>query len=805
MKGTPQNRKLPRQVQRTLIAAAVFILVELLVLSFHAQQSEYRTENIRVATRVTAEQVVLRIESAIKLRVQALQRLAMLGPVVLSSGTAFSQAADHVIDQFPDFQAVNWINPELIIVNVNPAAGNEGVLGQSLKLHPAQSVRNAIQRSLADDRIHRTDVISLLQGGKGMATYLPVRDNDGGLVGIINGVFRLEELIDAALPEDNLGRQYNFALCNMDNSSIYQCYRDHVDQTSRFKVQLPIQVIDPGWHFEMFPTVAQAEAFRHRLDDALLWISHLLSLLAAFITLVLIRRKDQIKISDEQYHRLFHDSQEGIFILDAQFRLQDANPAALSMFGYERGEVIGQALKHLPVDREELPNLRRLISDNMSINRLETLFTRKNGEQILCRVSGHPRFNEEGQFIGVQGIINDITEHHRTLEQLRQAQKMEAIGELAGGVAHDFNNLLTVITGNAELALLHLGEDTPARVELKEIRATAGRAANLTRQLLAFSRKQVIKPRILNANAVIKDMDRMLRRVIGELVNLQANLYHEAWSIKVDPAQLEQVIVNLAVNARDAMERGGRLDISTSNLTVSHEREFRDIPAGDYLMIEVRDTGCGIPPEQQERIFEPFYTTKPEGAGTGLGLATVYGIVRQSEGFIQLDSVQGRGTTFRIFFPRQMEAPEIEERQPEPDLPRAGGSECLLVVEDEPALRRLIVDSLGRRGFRVLEAMDGQEAVDRLEELKKDVDMIISDVVMPRMGGIECVTHWRNHLPDLPVLFISGYSEAAIEKHGRLQSGSRLLMKPFRLTDLHREVRLMLDSSPIRALINRAV
>jgi nitrogen-specific signal transduction histidine kinase/CheY-like chemotaxis protein len=388
------------------------------------------------------------------------------------------------------------------------------------------------------------------------------------------------------------------------------------------------------------------------------------------------------------------------------------------------------------------------------------------------------------------GFISDISESTHIREQLRQAQKMEAIGHLAGGVAHDFNNLLTVISGNAELAMLQLGEDNPARVELKEIRNTAGRAANLTRQLLAFSRKQVIRPRLINANDTLHDMERMLKRIIGETIELRTELCGEAWTVKVDPAQLEQVIVNLVVNARDAMEQGGRLLVRTRNERVGSAHPSRDLNPGDYLVVEVSDSGCGMPTEVVDRIFEPFYTTKPEGVGTGLGLATVYGIVKQSGGHIEVESRVGEGTVFRIHLPRQTGEVAVTGQRITETLQR--GTETLLVVEDEPAVRRMTVDSLKRQGYKVHEAGNGRIALDLVRRLGSDIDLVVSDVVMPEMGGVEFVSELRQFLPRMPVLFLSGYSEEAIRRQGELQSDAHLLQKPFDLHDLHNQVRELL-------------
>ena len=381
-----------------------------------------------------------------------------------------------------------------------------------------------------------------------------------------------------------------------------------------------------------------------------------------------------------------------------------------------------------------------------------------------------------------------------TQGQLEQAQKMDAIGRLAGGVAHDFNNLLTVILGRTDILLHPLKPEDPMRRGIELIQRTAGRAADLTRQLLAFSRKQVLEPVVLDLAAVTTDMKDMLGRLIGEDIALLTNPTPGLGRVKADRGQIEQVIMNLAVNARDAMPQGGRLIVETANIDLDDEYVRRHVGArpGPHVMLAVSDTGTGIPHEIQSQIFEPFFTTKEQGKGTGLGLATVYGIVKQSGGYIEVDSEPGQGTTFRIYLPRLEAAAVTVDRSVRPAA-AAGGTETILLVEDEEGVRELARDILRASGYTVLEARNGAEALLLCERHQGPLDMLLTDVVMPRMSGRELAERLAPLRPDLSVLYMSGYTDDAVIRHGVLGAGTAFLQKPFTPAALVLRVRETLD------------
>jgi two-component system cell cycle sensor histidine kinase/response regulator CckA len=407
--------------------------------------------------------------------------------------------------------------------------------------------------------------------------------------------------------------------------------------------------------------------------------------------------------------------------------------------------------------------------------------------------------------LGVIGVALDITDRKHLADQLRQSAKLQAVGELAGGVAHDFNNLLMVVKGHAEMLTDRLAKipadlSAPARQNVEQIQQAAERATGLTRQLLAFSRMQVLQPRVLDLNDAVAGMIQMVSRVIGENIELAFLPGAKLGRVKADPSQIEQVILNLVVNARDAMPEGGRLTIETLNVDLdrNYVQQHAVVEPGPYVMLTVSDTGSGIDPETQARIFEPFFTTKTQGRGTGLGLATVYGVVKQSGGYIWVYSEVGQGTTFKVYLPQVPS--EVEKSAPEKIVARpAPGTETILFVEDEESVRELVSEYLRGRGYTILEAPDGVQALELAEKHPGKIHLLITDVVMPRVSGRELATRLTAARAGLKVLYISGYTDDSIFRHGVLEGGMSFLQKPFNLKAIAQKVREVLDGVPEHA------
>jgi two-component system, cell cycle sensor histidine kinase and response regulator CckA len=508
-----------------------------------------------------------------------------------------------------------------------------------------------------------------------------------------------------------------------------------------------------------------------------------------------IKRNEQaLRRSEARYRSLVQSSVYGIYRSSLEGRFLDVNPALITMLGY------GSAEEVLLLDPEKdifahAEEHTRLIDEFRRTGRLdgiEVKWNRKDGSTITVRISGRAVSSADEPADVLEAIAEDVTDRRALEDQFRQAQKMEAVGRLAGGVAHDFNNLLMVISGYAEVILTKLEVEHPLREKAQAIQQASDRATTLTRQLLAFSRKQLLELKVVDVNAIVSDMERLLRPLIGENVELAAKLAPEAGYIRADAGQLEQVLMNLVVNAKDAMPSGGKLTIQTQSIVLeeSHRRGQTFIRPGNYVMLSVSDTGTGMDKETQSRIFEPFFTTKEKGKGTGLGLSTVYGIVKQSGGYVMVQSEEGRGTTFHIYLPR-VEGTAEKHAAPVARA-AAGGTETILLVEDEESVRQLVRDTLEGKGYKVVEAENGEAGLAAATVHRGKIDLVITDVVMPGLGGREMVEQLSKTRPETKVLYLSGYTEDAIISEGTIESGTAFLQKPFTLQNLSRKVREVL-------------
>ena len=470
------------------------------------------------------------------------------------------------------------------------------------------------------------------------------------------------------------------------------------------------------------------------------------------------------------------------------------NESLLRLFGMNRAETVGRSGHDLGIWRRDelrqqmLAQLRaggvfRDVEVEWLTRSRETRTGLLSAEVIAF--AGEPHFLLHFQ---------DVTERKQLEGQLRQAQKMEAIGRLAGGVAHDFNNVLTAIFGYVDILREEMPADSSAQRDLAEVRKASERAASLTKQLLAFSRQQVLEPVVLDPNALVEDFEKMLHRLIGEDVELRLSLARDAGNVLADPGQLQQVLMNLVVNARDAMPTGGKLILETANAELSEQYAelHQPVVPGRYVMLAVSDTGTGMTPETRARIFEPFFTTKEKGKGTGLGLSTVYGIVKQSGGYVWVYSELGRGTTFKIYLPRVDAAPDTLLPAREPST--VAGTETILLAEDDAVLRPLARGLLEKLGYTVLDAADAEEALEAARQYPEVIHLLLTDVVMPGASGRELARQLENPRPQIKVLYVSGYTDDAIVHHGMLEPGLNFLQKPFTPTALARKVREVLDT-----------
>ena len=523
------------------------------------------------------------------------------------------------------------------------------------------------------------------------------------------------------------------------------------------------------------------------------------AMLICWLNAALRTTQEDLRRSELNFRSLVTNAPYGICRCDSTGKILDANPAFLELLGFTSpGEIVGQHIYTLYNDAEQWFDLADYLRSSAPFKGLTAEWKRKGGNTVV-RVSGRSVANGRKEGVVFELFAEDVTERRALEQQLQQSQKMEAVGRLAGGIAHDFNNLLMVISGYSEFLLERLGAEPHLRGPAQEIASASERASSLTRQLLAFSRKQMLAPRIVNLNDVASENLRMLTRMIGEDIDLVMVPSPNLWAVRADAGQIEQVIMNLAVNARDAMPSGGKLTIETSNVSLDDDyaRAHGPLRPGDYVMVAISDTGNGMDQETQSHIFEPFFTTKGP-KGTGLGLSMVYGIVKQSGGYIWVYSEVGRGTTFKIYLPRvaSLEEPAAQVVPPRQFQKVEPGTETILLVEDEANLRYLARQYLEKQGYKVIEAADGAVAMQIAVAHEAVIHLLLTDVIMPGMNGRELAQRISEIRPNVKILYMSGYTENVIGHNGTLDAGVRLLQKPFTLRDLKNKVREVLDATP---------
>jgi PAS domain S-box-containing protein len=538
---------------------------------------------------------------------------------------------------------------------------------------------------------------------------------------------------------------------------------------------------------------------QYHLAIARLSLFFFVALLICWFNAALRAAQEGLRRSEMNFRSLVTNAPYGICRCDSAGQLLDVNPALLAMLGYSSSsELAGKHLGGLYADTQQWFELADHLRSAAPFNGLIVEWKRKDDTATVVRVSGRAVSDgDKGRTFEL--FAEDVTERRALEHQLQQSQKMEAVGRLAGGIAHDFNNLLMVISGYSEFLLDRLGPEPALRGPAQEIASAAVRATSLTRQLLAFSRKQMLAPKLLDLNGVVTENLKMLTRVIGEDIDLVMVPAAGLGTVRADAGQVEQVIMNLAVNARDAMPSGGKLTIETSNVSLDEEyaRFHAPLRPGNYVMLAISDTGAGMDSETQSHIFEPFFTTKGP-KGTGLGLSTVYGIVKQSGGYIWVYSEPGKGTTFKIYLPRVAETIEspAQVAAPTESVATEPGTETILLVEDEANLRYLARQFLEKQGYRVIEAADGAVAMQIAVAHEGVLHLLLTDVIMPGMNGRELAQRISEIRPNVKVLYMSGYTENVIGRNGTLDAGVRLLQKPFTLRDLKSKVREVLDSTP---------
>jgi PAS domain S-box-containing protein len=586
-------------------------------------------------------------------------------------------------------------------------------------------------------------------------------------------------------------------------SNVTEAVRDHWQQSERRQWWLSssaiivsliltsgiVSILLPSMIPELGPTyyAFDTDIAVHSLVGIIL----LFDVYVVFQQLQLSRFRKQLAEKEELFRLISENAADMIAVVDTSGQRLYNSPSYQKLLGYSQEE-LGKtsAFEQIHADDRaavlEAANEARRSGMGRTV---EYRIRHKDGRWLTLESTASVVRNRDGEVEKLVIVNRDITERKKLEEQLNRSQKLEAIGRLSGGVAHDFNNLLGLIIGYSEALQEHIPADDPYREAVDEIQNAGKRAAALTQQLLAFSRKQVLEPRILNLNSIITDLEKMLRRLVGENIAIHLLLAPDTGMVKADRSQIEQVILNLVVNARDAMPEGGKLTIETGNWTLDRSTVLRHpyVIPGPYALLKVTDTGCGMDAELQSHIFEPFFTTKEKGKGTGLGLATAYGVIKQSGGYIWVDSEVGKGTTFRIYLPEVNATPEaIPEAKPANTLSADRGT--ILVVEDEPALRKLTRKTLSEAGHKVFEAGDASQALELSRKTAESIDLLLTDVIMPGISGKKLADVLVAERPGINVLYMSGYTDGELATHGALTEGTTILRKPFTRDELLRQV-----------------
>ena len=781
---------------QTWIPALFFALGVALLLALRGWAMHEQSGRVDAETRVMAEQLAKRLENWIDMRAHTVENMASMG----FSDTElfeshFRNVAAHNYDLLPGMQAINLIDTDWVVRIVHPLEINKPVLGRDLHKHPFASVPEALANAERTGATARSDIINLLQGGMGFATYTPISTVDGTPLGFINGVYRIQVLVDTCFWEGSLRGNYVFRLT--ENGTAAYTHGFPADAPPRNHTHgADVNIVGRPWRLEIAPSGDGIAGSRTHADEILVLVGIVFSLWMALLLNTLLKRQQALAESQEKYRLLVENQADMVVKVDTRGRFLFVSPSYCRTFDKAEEELLGQ--EYMPLvheeDREPTAQIMEGLYRPPYTCYLELRSLTKDGWRWLSW-SNAAVLDEAGEVKEIIGVGRDITKRKELEDQLFQSQKMQAIGRLAGSVAHDFNNILLAMIGYLHFALDKLGPDDPVREDLLQIQKGTRQAHSLTKQLLAFSRQQVLRPINMDVNAVIRDMLKLVRRIIGEELVLEPRLAEDVGVVHADASQMEQALLNLCINARDAIKGPGCIEITTRNIDLDEAfcEEHSWARPGHFIAVSVTDDGEGMDDATRARIFDPFFTTKQLGHGTGLGLASVYGVVRQHQGMIQVESRPGKGSTFTIYLPRIQG--EIEVRDESGDAPPPGRGKTILLAEDNELVRAMTTRILARAGYEVLAVSDGTEGLRVFLERSDDIDLALLDVVMPGMGGHELSDSLLGVRPELPVLFTSGYDPDTIYSHLESSHQEEVLTKPYEPDVLLHRLHDLLENS----------
>ncbi len=766
----------------------VFLLGGLfLVLQLGSAARDNEAERINVETRITAEQLKLRIESCFASRVGVVRTLAgypwQSAEQVLSD---WSERAGSLFPLYSGVQALNYVDLDGVIRVVYPEAPNRAALSANLRRNPNPSVVRAVFEADATGNTTRTDIVELLQGGKGFALYRAIPPIDGESPGFVNGVFRVEALMESCLPEGRLRQNFSFAVFDQ-GAVFYEQIDPESGDSSPYQVDLQIDVVGEPWRFTISPLQSYLAATDSPVDETWVGVGVLLvTLLTLVLRYALVQQRD-VKAREDEYRLLVENQSDLVIKVNVDGEFQYVSPSYCEMFGKSEDELIGHAFMPLvhEDDRElTAKSLRTLQQPPFSSYHEQRTMT-KSGWRWLAW-SNRAVLDENQKLVGITAVGRDVTEVKRLEERIAHSQKMRAMGELAGGITHDFNNLLQVILGNIEFLLLDKRHDAETRRSMAGIRDIAVRAMNLTKKLATLSRQDVTRRQNVDLNGFLGELETLLGHTLPASVRLDVSLPDASIKVNADRSQLEQVLLNLCFNARDAVDSKGRILLRVEETTVEDRGMGPDpqLEAGDYVVVIVEDNGHGIEADDLPRIFDPFFTTKGAATGTGLGLANSYSIIEQHGGTISVESTPGEGSRFSVFLPLASgDTPDaVDGSETGRPLSTAGRETdgLVLIADDNPQLTELAGKVLEKAGYETCVASDGVEALAMYRERREAFRLLILDLVMPGLGGQEVARAVREMSDDVRILFVSGY----VPEETKKSLSEPVLRKPYTIDEL---------------------
>jgi PAS domain S-box-containing protein len=769
---------------------------------------------------LVAQNVKSRILAGIQTRILPLERMATRWSIREEPHELeWESDANLFYSAYTAYDSIQWVDPSYNVRWAVPLRQDWTAYSNNLVR------RESAQTTFEEARKHRfsagSRTMPLSEGGRGFLIAVPI-SSKGNFAGFIVGTFRAQELLSLLLDE-YLPHDYWILVCDA-GEQIYKRSNATIPERPNIVIETPVSLLGMSWTVRVGPTAAGLSASKSNLPITIYLTGAAMSVLLSLTTLLgqtahrraktlehvntelerqVTQRKEwaeALRQAKERLEAVIQTSPLAIIALDPKGLITSWNPTAERMWGWKEGDVVQ---RRLPAPAEGQPNDARTLLEGATggeaLAGVEGRLQTRDGFWVEVAIWTAKLREPTGAISGLLAVLADISEQKRLQERLRDSQKMELIGRLAGGIAHDFNNLLTVINGYSNLLLESLPSVDPLRKNAEEILQAGNRAAALTSQLLAFSRRQPIQPIVLDLNHLVTNISTMLGRLIGEHIQLKILLDCDLGPVNADPSQIEQVLINLVTNARDAMQSGGILTIETANSEIDELQGCQqEIRPGPYVRLAVSDTGAGMDPEIRRHVFEPFFTTKKRGKGTGLGLSSVYGSVKQNHGSIVVASEPGRGTAFSIYLPRLLPAHESAGADV-PTQHSSRGTETILLAEDESSLRRMVREMLEGSGYRVLEASDGADAIRVCERYADVVNLLLTDVVMPLLNGRELAKRLTQRWPQMKVIYMSGYTDDVIAYHGVSDEALNLIQKPFRLDALSARIREVLDqtSSPL--------